>query len=128
MELLQKRMTPADGARFGTRGFDGERMTRSVGEAISPAKDGDAPMEVLAVHFPPGERTGVHRHLDGQVLVVLHGHAEVVTENDRIVAGPGDIVIAAPGEWHWHGTVGDAPMAHLAIHRTGPGATESRAG
>jgi quercetin dioxygenase-like cupin family protein len=83
-------------------------------------------MEVLAVQFGPGERTGVHRHLSGQVLVVLRGQAEVVTDSDHVVAGPGDVVIAAPGEWHWHGTVGDAPMAHLAIHRQGPGLTETR--
>jgi quercetin dioxygenase-like cupin family protein len=119
-------MDAADAARFGTRGFDGERVTRNLAEVTAPASPGDAPMEVLAVHFEPGERTGVHRHLLGQVLIVLHGRAEVVTDDERVVAGPGDIVIAAPGEWHWHGTVGDEPMAHLAIHRHGPGLSESR--
>src|SRR4051812_49396021 len=120
MELLPGCLGPADAARFGARGFDGERVTREFAVVASPGSDADAPMEVLAVHFAPGERPGVHRHRGGQLLVILHGHAEVVTDDARVVAGPGDVVVAGAGEWHWHGTAGDQPMAHLAIHRQGP--------
>ena len=124
MHVFREQLRGATAIGFASRGFDGERVTREIRTLRAPSTDGDDLVEVMAVHFAPGERTSVHRHLAGQVLVVLDGTAQVVTETDRIVAGPGDVVVATPGEWHWHGAVGDEPMTHLAIHPQGPGLTE----
>jgi quercetin dioxygenase-like cupin family protein len=140
MQVLRNLIDGAATVGFATRGFDGERVTRALAELAAPATaagagapaDAETPggavtpesVEVMAVHFAPGERTSRHRHLGGQILVVLDGAAEVVSDAGRVVAGPGDVVVADPGEWHWHGAVGDTPMTHLAIHPQGPGLTE----
>jgi quercetin dioxygenase-like cupin family protein len=126
MEVHRAKLEGAASIAFAERGFAEQRTTRPI-ETLDPHGDADGQVEVMAVYFGPGEKTGVHRHMGGQILVVVEGEAQVVTDDERVVAGAGDVVIAAPGEWHWHGTAGDAPMMHLAIHPQGPGKTERRA-
>ena len=29
--------------------------------------------------------------------------------------GPGDVVAARPGEWHWHGAAPDTAMTHVTV-------------
>jgi quercetin dioxygenase-like cupin family protein len=140
METYRQQLPGASSVGFSSRGFDGERVIREISTLHTPGPaDADGrdigsdagggeieggEVEVMAVHFPPGERTSRHRHARGQVLIVLDGTAEVVTDEGRVVATAGDVVVAAPGEWHWHGAVGDSPMTHLAIHPRGPGMFE----
>src|SRR4051794_13215513 len=49
-----------------------------------------------------------HVHIGGQVIVVLAGRGFVETRGDRVDVGPGDVVIAPPGELHSHGAAGDS--------------------
>ncbi len=80
-------------------------------------------LNVLSVAFEPGARTGWHTHPGGQVLYVVSGTGRVGTRDGEIVTiGPGDVVLAPPGEVHWHGATADSPMNHLSI--THHGATE----
>jgi quercetin dioxygenase-like cupin family protein len=126
MEVHRTDLAGAASISIAERGFRAAGQTRAI-ESLGASADGSAShIEVMAVHFGAGEVTGVHRHMGGQVLVVLDGHARVETDEERVVAGPGDIVIAAPGEWHRHGASDDGPMTHLAIHPQGDGLTERR--
>jgi quercetin dioxygenase-like cupin family protein len=79
-----------------------------------PSKDGT---EMVEVHFPVGARTHWHMHPAGQLLVVRSGRGLVVPrDGEGQILMPGDIVYAPPGEWHYHGSGPDSPMAHLAVN------------
>src|SRR4051794_21837950 len=49
-----------------------------------------------------------HVHIGGQVIVVLAGSGFVETGGTRVDLGPGDVVIAPPGELHTHGALSDS--------------------
>jgi quercetin dioxygenase-like cupin family protein len=53
------------------------------------------------------------------VLFVLTGRGRVVAEREgglhEEAFGPGDIVVAEPGECHWHGADDDSFMSHLSV-------------
>jgi quercetin dioxygenase-like cupin family protein len=52
----------------------------------------------------------------GQVLHVLTGSGLVQKEGEPVRAiHPGDTVIIAPGERHWHGAAANNTMVHLAL-------------
>jgi len=69
-----------------------------------------------SVTFEPGARTAWHTHPLGQILIVTAGCGRV-----RRWAGPieeirpGDVVLIAPGEKHWHGAAPTTAMTHIAI-------------
>jgi len=71
------------------------------------------------VDFAPGTKNDWHHHPGGQVLYVLTGHGRVVAQRGEGLHeetfGPGDIVIAEPGECHWHGAADDSFMSHLSV-------------
>lgn len=75
---------------------------------------------VFAVHFQAGGRSRPHTHRHGQMLVVTAGRGLVGDRTGRRVVGPGDVVVAAPGEWHWHGAAADSPMTHVTVQLSGP--------
>jgi quercetin dioxygenase-like cupin family protein len=59
--------------------------------------------------------TPPHVHFGGQLIFVLSGRGFVETADERIVVGPGDVVVTPPGELHTHGAEGGEPMAHLTV-------------
>jgi len=68
------------------------------------------------VSFMPGARTAWHTHPLGQVLHVLSGSGLVQKEGGLVTEiHPGDTVIIAPGERHWHGAGPENTMVHLAL-------------
>ena len=75
---------------------------------------------VAAVHFEAGGRSRPHVHRYGQVLVVTTGRGVVGDRSGRREVGPGDVIVARPGEWHWHGAAPDSPMTHVTVQVTGP--------
>lgn len=75
---------------------------------------------VFAVHFSPGGRSRPHVHRFGQVLHIVAGKGMVGDRTGRRVVLPGDVVVAGPGEWHWHGATPDSPMTHVTVQMTGP--------
>jgi quercetin dioxygenase-like cupin family protein len=80
-------------------------------EAKQPARAGGA-----YVTFEPGARTAWHTHPLGQTLIVTTGcgwvgHWGGPVEEIR----PGDVVLIAPGEKHWHGASATTAMTHIAI-------------
>lgn len=68
------------------------------------------------VSFMPGARTAWHTHPLGQVLHVLSGSGLIQKEGGLVTEiHPGDTVIIAPGERHWHGAGPENTMVHLAL-------------
>ena len=69
-----------------------------------------------AVTFEPGARTAWHTHPLGQVLIVTGGCGRAQREGGPIEEiRPGDVVVFAPGEKHWHGAAPTTAMTHIAI-------------
>jgi quercetin dioxygenase-like cupin family protein len=70
----------------------------------------------LSVTFEPGARTAWHTHPLGQVLHVVSGSGLVQSEGQSVrKIHPGDTVIIAPNEVHWHGAGPQNTMVHLAL-------------
>ena len=69
-----------------------------------------------AVTFEPGARTAWHTHPLGQVLIVTAGCGRTQRQGGPIEEiRPGDVVVFAPGEKHWHGAAPTTAMTHIAI-------------
>jgi len=85
---------------------------------IDPVAQGrnDAGWAMNAVHFHPGARTAWHSHSGGQTLYVTEGEGLVCSRDGKAVTiRPGDVILADPGEEHWHGASPDHFMTHLSI-------------
>jgi quercetin dioxygenase-like cupin family protein/phenylpyruvate tautomerase PptA (4-oxalocrotonate tautomerase family) len=69
-----------------------------------------------SVTFEPGARTAWHTHPLGQIPVVTAGCGRVQREGGPIEdIRPGDVVVFAPSEKHWHGAAPTTAMTHIAI-------------
>jgi len=69
-----------------------------------------------AVTFEPNARTAWHTHPLGQTLIVIAGCGRAQRWGEPIEEiRPGDVVIIAPGEKHWHGAAPTTAMTHIAI-------------
>ncbi|HEY7895360.1 MAG TPA: cupin domain-containing protein [Gemmatimonadaceae bacterium] len=69
-----------------------------------------------AVTFEPGARTAWHTHPLGQVLIVTAGSGRVQREGGAVeTVQPGDVVLFAPNEKHWHGASPTTAMTHIAV-------------
>jgi len=69
-----------------------------------------------AVTFEPGARTAWHTHPLGQVLIVTAGCGRAQRQGGPIEdIRPGDVVVFAPNEKHWHGAAPTTAMTHIAI-------------
>ncbi len=79
----------------------------------NPFPEGGA--AVFAVHFDAGGRSRPHVHRHGQMLVVTAGRGLVGDRSGRRTVEAGDVVVAGPGEWHWHGAAPDHFMTHLSM-------------
>jgi quercetin dioxygenase-like cupin family protein len=69
-----------------------------------------------AVTFEPGARTAWHTHPLGQTLIVTAGFGRVQRVGGPVEEiRPGDVVMFAPNEKHWHGAGPVTAMTHIAI-------------
>jgi quercetin dioxygenase-like cupin family protein len=72
-----------------------------------------------AVTFEPGARTAWHTHPLGQVLIVTAGCGRTQREGGPVEEiRPGDVVVFAPSEKHWHGAAPTTAMTHIAIQES----------
>jgi quercetin dioxygenase-like cupin family protein len=77
----------------------------------------DSTLSCSHVRFTPGARTAWHTHPKGQTLYVTDGIGCVGTRGGSVQEiRPGDVVVIAPGEEHWHGATPDRFMAHVAVN------------
>jgi quercetin dioxygenase-like cupin family protein len=94
--------------------FTGDVSQRFILEFGEPVQ-----AEMLFVRFDDGARTHWHSHAAGQIIHVLAGETVVqVADEESVHAGPGDTIIAAPGELHWHGADSGQSTSH-AVHSLG---------
>ncbi len=94
----------------------GEHFTGYV--RIDPLFAAEEPARVSGgvVTFEPCARSDWHTHPLGQKLIVLSGFGRIQSWGGPIEElRPGDVVIAAPGEKHWHGAAPATAMTHIAI-------------
>jgi quercetin dioxygenase-like cupin family protein len=72
-----------------------------------------------AVTFEPGARTAWHTHPLGQILIVTAGCGRAQRWGGSIEEiRPGDVVIFAPNEKHWHGAALTTAVTHFAIQES----------
>lgn len=114
-------------ARGGTERGRADYFTGTVWLDAIAAMKPPARVRAARVTFEPGARTAWHTHPFGQVLHILSGIGRVQREGEPVqTVQPGDTVIFAPGERHWHGAAPYRAMVHLAIQEadeTGNAAT-----
>jgi quercetin dioxygenase-like cupin family protein len=68
------------------------------------------------VTFEPCARTAWHTHPLGQRLIVTSGCGRVQRWGGPVEEiRPGDVVLIAPNEKHWHGAARTTAMTHIAI-------------
>jgi len=93
--------------------FAGEAELCPVAELSTPCHD-----HVSLVTFEANARTHWHEHEAGQVLVVIRGQGYVAVQGgETATLTEGDVVIAEPGEVHWHGAGAESQLAHIAVSR-----------
>ena len=86
---------------------------------IDPLFQTSAPARLAgaSVTFEPGARTIWHAHPLGQTLIVTAGCGWVQRQGDPVKEmHPGDVVLIAPGEKHWHGATATTAVTHIALH------------
>ncbi|MDE1153625.1 MAG: cupin domain-containing protein [Micavibrio sp.] len=104
-----------NGAKPSTRGpadyFTGTVRIDAPFQQVPPAR-----LSGATVTFEPGARTAWHTHPLGQTLIVTAGRGYVQKEGEPVQEiRPGDIVIIAANERHWHGATSTTAMTHIAI-------------
>lgn len=109
MEIIRGGSQPS---RYGPpEHFTGTVRIDPLFQAVSPARASGA-----KVTFEPGARTAWHAHPLGQVLIVLDGCGWVQRWGGPVEEiRPGDVVLIAPGEKHWHGATPTTALTHIAI-------------
>ncbi|MDQ6846784.1 MAG: cupin domain-containing protein [Candidatus Dormibacteraeota bacterium] len=66
--------------------------------------------------MPPVLQGQSCQHSLGQTLYVAEGEGFVQARDGQpIWIRAGDVVVTAPGEWHWHGATPTTFMTHLAL-------------
>ena len=101
----------------------GERSSHSLFEGdafLRPLAD-HGNLRVNEVEFSAGSRTKWHTHTFEQVLIITQGAGIVATDEEEREVMPGDVIMIAPGERHWHGGRPDSAMRHISVN--GPGET-----
>jgi quercetin dioxygenase-like cupin family protein len=85
---------------------------------IDPLFDRSDPARVAgaSVTFEPGARTAWHTHPLGQTLIITAGCGWAQRDRGPVEEiHPGDVILFAPGEKHWHGATATTAMTHIAI-------------
>jgi quercetin dioxygenase-like cupin family protein len=85
-------------------------------QRLAGADDG-VPVVVYRVEFENGGRTNWHTHSGPQWLLIVDGRVRVQKWGEPPQqADPGDAVMIAPGEKHWHGAAPGSRAVHLAVN------------
>lgn len=109
MEIVQSATRPS--RRGPAEYFTGTVWVDEIVRAAEPSR-----VRLFRVSFEPCARTAWHTHPVGQVLHVLTGTGLVQREGEPVrPIHPGDTVLIAPGERHWHGAAPQNTMVHLAL-------------
>ena len=103
------------GSQPSTKGPD-DYFTGTV--RIDPLFAVAEPSRVSAalVTFEPCARSAWHTHPLGQRLIITVGCGRIQRWGGPIEEmRPGDVIVIAPGEKHWHGAAPTTAMSHIAV-------------
>ena len=99
------------------------RVIRSGDQQRSPGGtltfEGDAHgsgVSFFLVNNQPGEGPDLHRHPYSETWIVRSGKVLVTADGEDIEAGPGDIMVVAPGTPHKFKNVGTERLDIICIH------------
>jgi quercetin dioxygenase-like cupin family protein len=110
MKIFRSSESPFRAADSGS--FVGPAQTRLLAQATE-----GTPVHVYHVRFDAGARTNWHTHSGAQWLLVTEGRIRVQTAgNPAQDVEPGDAVVFAPGEKHWHGAAPGSSGVHIAVN------------
>ncbi len=103
-----------------TRRGSSESFTGTAWQQTLAVGDAPNPLHVARVTFEPGARTVWHAHPRGQILIATTGVGRSQSEGGPVLAlWPGDSVMIAVGEKHWHGAAPDQLFVHTSIQAEG---------
>jgi quercetin dioxygenase-like cupin family protein len=106
-----KRSGSQNSSKGSAEYFTGTVRINPLFEAPEPAR-----VRGAMVTFDAGARTAWHKHPLGQTLIVTSGIGWAQREGGAIEEiHPGDVVLFAPDEKHWHGATATTAMTHIAI-------------
>src|SRR6184192_3611885 len=95
----------------------GEWFTGAVYLDAVASPSGPSRLSASSVHFTPAARTAWHAHPNGQTIYITEGIGLVQRRGGPIeVIRPGDRVLFAPDEDHWHGAAPNRFMVHIALN------------
>lgn len=115
MQIKRNGSTPS--AKGPAEWFTGTVRIDSLFSADEPSRLGGG-----VVTFEPGARTAWHTHPYGQTLVVTAGAGRAQRwEGPAEQILPGDIVMFAAGEKHWHGAAPTTSVTHIALQESDDG-------
>jgi quercetin dioxygenase-like cupin family protein len=108
MEIKRAGTQPS--AKGPAENFTGTVRIDPLFPVIEPARAAAA-----CVTFEPCSRTAWHTHPLGQKLIVTAGFGRVQRWGGAVEEiRPGDVVLIAPNEKHWHGASPTTGMTHIA--------------
>jgi quercetin dioxygenase-like cupin family protein len=93
----------------------GGRFTGRVELEMLQAAEEDGRPDVARVHFSGGAVSFWHSHPGGQHLYLVSGRGRVGVPDGEHELTPGDLVVAPPGERHYHGAQRGADCVWLVI-------------
>jgi len=79
-------------------------------------KDHGTPISFFAIDYAPGQGVALHVHPYPETWIVRSGRAEFTVDGQKIVAGPGDTVVAEAGAAHGFRNAGDTRLDVVCIH------------
>jgi quercetin dioxygenase-like cupin family protein len=116
MKIIKMSQVPKDSSAGPL--FTGPDVTRQV--LVPESKE----FNVNIVNFGKGVRNKFHSHDGEQILIITAGKGIVATEKEEKVVTPGDVILFAAGEKHWHGATKDSEFSHIYVSRMGNKVTQ----
>lgn len=80
------------------------------------SEHGQVPVSMFLVHNQPGDGPAVHRHPYAEVFVLHAGQARFVLDGSELLAGAGDILVAAAGAAHAFTNAGPGELRMTCVH------------
>lgn len=82
--------------------FDIDEVTAQLAEAGETEEETirEAPFSLQVMRFEPGDEDPMHAHAEEEIYHINTGEATLVTEDESVEVGSGDVVHLSPGTEH----------------------------
>jgi quercetin dioxygenase-like cupin family protein len=102
-----------DGAR--TKEYASASAEGVQGKVIIGPQDGTPNYYLRYFHVEPGGHTALDRHGHDHGVYILHGQAEALLGEEKVLMGPQDVVYIPGDEVHQFHAIGPEPLGFLCI-------------